>query len=307
MSKKFSNQEVCDYLKSLGYNLDSEYFSLRSNISFSDYEGYKYFSTLDVFKTSVRGGFKPFRFYKHNPHTIENITLWLKIENKPISIYPENEYIEAREANLVFQCKKCFRDFSACWNSIKYGQACPDCGVIRGGMKRRTPIEKVQYIFDNCDVSPIDISQFQGYESYMDVVCDKCGHPWNSRFGNICSGNACPKCRSSKGEKEVSKALDKYNLSYIPQMKFDGCVYKDKLKFDFFIPSKNLVIEFQGAQHYHPVDFSHSGDDVQSQKDFEILKIKDKIKKSYCKKNNINLLAISYKKFNEIDLIISKI
>lgn len=294
-------------MKSFGYGLDSEYFAINKKISFSDDDGYKYFSTLDVFKNSIKIGFKPFRFYKHNPHTIENIILWLRLENKLISIYPENVFIEARKPNLIFRCEKCFRDFPACWNSIKNGTGCPDCGVISRGMKRRLSIEDVQYIFDNCDVSPVDISQFQGYEKYMDVTCDKCGHPWSSKFGNICSGNACPKCRSSKGEKEVSKALDKYNLPYIPQMKFDGCVYKDKLKFDFFVPSKNLAIEFQGEQHYKPVDFSHSGNDVQAQKDFEILKIKDKIKKSYCKKNNINLLTISYKKFNEIDLIISKI
>jgi hypothetical protein len=62
-----------------------------------------------------------------------------------------------------------------------------------------------------------------------------------------------------------------------------------------------------GGKPILPVDFSFSGNDVKAQEEFEILKIKDRIKKSYCKKNKITLLTISYKKFNEIDSIIQKI
>jgi hypothetical protein len=243
MTKKFSNREVEEYLRSFGYILDSEYFSNNKKINISDYDGYRYYLTLDVFKNSIKIGCKPFRFYKHNPFTIENIILWLRLENKSVSLYPENVFIEARKPNLIFRCEKCFEDFSCCWNSIKTNniQSCPKCSLVRSGLSRRTPLENVQSIFDNCDVSPIDISQFQGYESYMDVECDKCGHLWSSKFGNISSGNACPKCRSSKGEKEISKSLEKHGIIYIPQKTFSDCVYKDKLKFDFFIPSKNLV------------------------------------------------------------------
>lgn len=71
------------------------------------------------------------------------------------------------------------------------------------------------------------------------------------------------------------------------------------MKFDFYIPSKNLCIEFNGLQHYKPVDF-FGGEFYYN----EIIK-RDKIKEEYCLSNNIKLLTIKYgTKKEEIEEII---
>ena len=65
-------------------------------------------------------------------------------------------------------------------------------------------------------------------------------------------GQGCPKCKQSHLERDITKLLDKNNIEYHYQYKFD--FINDKTV-DFYIPSINTVIECQGEQHYRPVGF----------------------------------------------------
>lgn len=65
----------------------------------------------------------------------------------------------------------------------------------------------------------------------------------------------CTQCVSSKGEKEIEKLLNEFNVEFKTQYKFDGCYDIKLLPFDFYIPSLHLAIEYQGQQHYKPVQF----------------------------------------------------
>ena len=64
---------------------------------------------------------------------------------------------------------------------------------------------------------------------------------------------------------------------------------------DIFIPSLNIGIEYQGKQHYEPVDIF--GGVVGFEKTVE----RDKYKKSLCKDNNVKLIEWKY------DEMISKV
>ena len=66
------------------------------------------------------------------------------------------------------------------------------------------------------------------------------------------------------------------------------CKNLDLLPFDFYLPEKNICIEYDGIQHFEPRDFF--GGKVE----FEKIKIRDKIKTKYCNSNNIILLRIQY-------------
>ena len=61
----------------------------------------------------------------------------------------------------------------------------------------------------------------------------------------------------------------------------------------------NICIEFDGIQHFEPVE--HFG----GVKAFKSLIKRDKIKNDYCQKNKINLLRIDYIQIDNIDNIIS--
>lgn len=102
------------------------------------------------------------------------------------------------------------------------------------------------------------------------------------------NGNGCPKCNSSKGEKIISNILKTKNFDFETQKMFNGCIYKRKLPFDFYLPNYNLCIEYDDIQHYEPIEF------FGGEKAFIKNQNRDKIKNQYCKDNNIVLIRIKY-------------
>ena len=95
-------------------------------------------------------------------------------------------------------------------------------------------------------------------------------------------------CLTSSGEEYIAIFLSKNNIKFEKQKTFDGCKNKRLLLFDFYIPAINTVIEYQGIQHFEPVEFF--GGEIA----FQDLKKRDKIKQEYCKLHGINYIAISY-------------
>lgn len=90
--------------------------------------------------------------------------------------------------------------------------------------------------------------------------------------------------------------LDSWEIEYETQKTFDNCRNKRKLLFDFYIKDANLLIEYDGEQHYFPV---RGG-----MKQFNITNKNDYIKDLYCLNNNINLLRIPYYKKDDIPYIL---
>lgn len=81
------------------------------------------------------------------------------------------------------------------------------------------------------------------------------------------------------------------DITYIHNYKFDDCIYKNKLPFDFAVFCNGLltyVIEYDGKQHYESVEY-YGGD-----KQLQIQQIRDQIKTNYCEINKINLIRIPY-------------
>lgn len=102
------------------------------------------------------------------------------------------------------------------------------------------------------------------------------------------SGIGCPICNSSKGEIEISKLLTENNVKFKEQHRFDDCRNKQPLPFDFYLPELDTCIEYDGIQHYRPVDYFGGKGALEKRK------MIDKIKTEYCKENNIRLIRIRY-------------
>jgi len=98
----------------------------------------------------------------------------------------------------------------------------------------------------------------------------------------------CPLCNTSKGEVEIILFLNNYNIKYIRQYYFNECKNLYKLYFDFYLPEYNILLEFDGEQHFRSVDY-FGGNDA-----FTKTQTRDKIKTNFAKENNIKLLRIKY-------------
>ena len=57
---------------------------------------------------------------------------------------------------------------------------------------------------------------------------------------------------------------------------------------DVYVPELSLAVEYQGQQHYMPVDI------FGGQESFEKTKVRDAIKKKLCQQNKVYLLYIRY-------------
>ena len=105
---------------------------------------------------------------------------------------------------------------------------------------------------------------------------------------NHLKGQGCPICKESIGEKTIRKHLKTHNIEYIQNKRFENCKDKYVLSFDFFIPSHNICIEFDGRQHFEVVKHFGGIDSLNLQIEH------DNIKNKYCYDNSIELHRIRY-------------
>ena len=94
------------------------------------------------------------------------------------------------------------------------------------------------------------------------------------------------------------------NILFEKQKRFSDCRDKNPLPFDFYLPEYNMCIEYDGRQHFEPVNF---GGGLQETKDnFQLTNRHDKIKTQYCIDNNIKLLRIPYTELKNITTILKE-
>lgn len=93
-----------------------------------------------------------------------------------------------------------------------------------------------------------------------------------------------------KSEKFWIEYLEKlFCLKAERQKTFPKLKHKRKLRCDAYFTELNLVVEYNGRQHYEHVEYLH-----RKKGEFELCKKRDQIKKDFCEQNNINLLIIKY-------------
>jgi Protein of unknown function (DUF723) len=170
-------------------------------------------------------------------------------------------------------------------NHLRTKIPCKKCDSEKRLVELSEVKERLKEIHNNYyDYSKLE---YRGRNSKSTIIC-----PVHGEFEQIVHshmlGSGCKKCTSSNGEKLISHILSNMDISFKTEYKFIDCKYKSKLKFDFFIPSKNLCIEYNGLQHYKLVPF------FGGERYFDEILKRDKIKEDYCLKNNIKLIKIKY-------------
>lgn len=157
--------------------------------------------------------------------------------------------------------------------------------------------------------SPFDYTPNSGKVVWW--ICDN-GHSFEKSIRVVTNGRlVCPYCPSlnSLGETKIKEILNENKIEFNPENIFDDCFRSkySKLRFDFYLHKYNMAIEYDGIQHFEPVDFYHKGIEF-AKRQFEDLKIRDKMKNDYCFDNNINLVRIPYWDFDRIeDIVLSKL
>ncbi len=139
----------------------------------------------------------------------------------------------------------------------------------------------------------------------MKYLCTLCNNINYSKPNSLLESKGCIYCSMSMGENRIRCILNDYKIEYIQEHIFPDCKSIRHLEFDFYIPSLNLCIEYQGPQHYRIFKFNACSQE-QAEKSFEITKRNDLIKKNYCAENGIKLIEIKYTQFKGIEYILKQ-
>lgn len=101
----------------------------------------------------------------------------------------------------------------------------------------------------------------------------------------------------SKGEEKIISSLIQAQIPFITQKRFDTCIFPEtnrQLVFDFFLPEQNILIEYDGEQHFHEIG-------ANDRYGYKNISIRDNFKNNWCKNNNIPLIRIPYTEYKNIN------
>lgn len=179
----------------------------------------------------------------------------------------------------------CGNEYAVTPHMFLSGQRCPKCF----GNKVKTTRQ-----FSN-EVSEITGGEFKVMGEYVNnrtklvMLHVNCGNKFEMSPHDFLSGNRCPFCKQSKGEKLVQSILDDMGIDYTIQYVFDDLGRKNqRLPFDFFIEGLNLLIEYDGIQHFKEVKYFGGRHKLIEQQR------RDNLKNEYAISHNISLLRIPY-------------
>lgn len=175
------------------------------------------------------------------------------------------------------------------------------CGCWQKAQTSKTHIkDRIGNIYGKLTV----LSREQSYNNRTRWLCQcACGNKTIVSGNHLDSGNtiSCG-CINSKGELKISQLLMELEIPFIKQKSFPDLLgnFNKPLRFDFFLPDKNICIEYQGIQHYINNDFFGAEEAFEQRKNY------DNMKREYCKNNKIKLIEIPYTDYIKLNTTMLK-
>jgi hypothetical protein len=206
-----------------------------------------------------------------------------------------SETYTSAKIKLDVKCQKCNYVYHPFFHNYKRGHRCPNCF----GNKRKT-IDEIRDMVKQ-DGEILISKKYKNSLSFLKILCKRCSRQYTIKYREYAAGCRCNACCFSKGESAVEKYLKEKGLVFEWQKSFPDCKNINYLRFDFYVEKSeniNFLIEYNGLQHYKPIEY-FGGDEK-----FKKQQINDNIKKTYCEKNDIPLLIISYEQYEQISEII---
>ena len=244
-------------------------------------------------------------YYKNRAnHLYENKTLCQicytarnsEVRNKFLYVLDKSDFEVISQVGAIsnpvrIRCKKCGREREVYqYNFIKDSahRECPCCGRF----SLKTEEDFVYRMGERA--KEYKIIFYKNFSSSVKFQ-HQCGFVFSQYPGNFLKGRGCPKCygKISKGEQKIINWLESNNIYYERQKKFQDL--SPYLTFDFYIPEKNILIEYQGQQHYEPIAAWGGEEKLKVQQE------RDNKKRKFCKEKNIKLIEIPYWEQNSLE------
>lgn len=237
---------------------------------------------------------------KHLSMGLQNFQEWLSGQSEIVLL---SEYHSMTE-KVHLKNQTCGHEWWTIPYNIMKRHGCPKCANIANGNRcRKTHDEFIQELRAvNLLVEPLE--EYRGADANIRCRCKLCGAEWQVRPANLLSGRGCPNCSvMSSGERTIYTYLKNRGIDMSVHHSFDDLlgVGGRPLSYDFYLPDYHLLIEFQGLQHFEPVDV------FGGEEHFKIQQEHDARKAAYAQEHNYLFVTINYDEEQNICSILDSI
>lgn len=304
MGKRKTQEEFIEQIKNIWNITDSDFKLL------SDYKGWDAPITFQCLKCGLIKTVAANALLKKNSHKQHVCKCYSYSLNWHEQL---NSYVKWAESQETFDiidsftgqqntirviCKFCGSVQNRTIASLIKNKGCQVCELKQGIKKTETQFDRELY--EKYGGEYIRIGEYSGATTNLLIKHTLCGKIYNTKPHYILTnkGGHCPLCKViSRGEKAIIQYLNNNNIEYIQQYRIDSL---KKCPYDFYLPYYNLLIEYQGIQHFEPV--ARFGGKPSFLRQQEI----DALKQQQAESNNYNLLIISYKQYAQISQILAQ-
>lgn len=290
--RKHTYEEVYNIFLDKGYTLlTTEYINNKQQLEYICPNGHKHHVRLANFIT----GYGCPYCYGNIKYTYKEVREYIEKQGYKLL---STEYINT-DSKLKLECPEGHKYETTFYRFKNKENKCPYC---YGNAKHN--YEEVKEYIEKEGFMLLSV-EYINNKSSLDIQCPK-GHIFHPTLDNFQHGTRCPYCaKKYKGEENIANYLSSWDINYARQYKFEKCKNNRVLPFDFYLLDYNICIEYNGEQHYNPVDFAGKGKEWAENKLKNTQNV-DNIKSQYCKDNNIKLIIIPYFEFDNIEKILKK-
>ena len=201
---------------------------------------------------------------------------------------------KAHEAYWICQCE-CGTIKSIIGSDLRKGKT-KSCGCLQKEIASKNRIKDLTgQRFGKLLVFERETNNSKDFHTIWKCKCD-CGNIVSVRSNNLISGNtqSCG-CNKSNGETLIKQLLTELGIKYYSEWSFSDLIDISPLKFDMFLPELKTLIEYQGIQHFQPIEFFGGEQRFLKQKE------RDNQKRKYCQEKGFKLIEIPYWDYNKLN------
>ena len=192
------------------------------------------------------------------------------------------------------------------------GKRCPECSYIKLRQKFSFDKETVYNIIKDLGGKLLNKDDYINNSTQnLQIICPRCHKNviiTSLKHFQQHGGQVCHDCRGKEsiGEQKIRTWLEDKEINFTQEMTFPDCKDLNLLRFDFYLPDQNTIIEFDGEQHFKEKHYFNFCNKEYNNSITSYTKYHDFLKNEYCKSNSINLIRIPYTQLNNINKILEE-
>lgn len=197
-------------------------------------------------------------------------------------------------------------------NVFLNGTGCRACGYERLSTLKTKPLSLLVQQFVKVHGTKYDYSKviYTGDKNKIEIICPEHGILTQTPNSHL-RGNGCLKCSSriSKNELRIIHWLEQNCILFIKDKTFvdlHGKTKTSRLRYDFWLPEQQILIEYDGEHHFCPVRRVGRNSITEATKLYERFVINDKKKTEYAQQNRYHLIRIPYTQRDHLEEILTR-